>query len=333
MSLPKLLFITALGLSVALGVLVYNKKSKKEPALVEVAVQAITEPVEVALEPVEVRAPLQPPPAPPLLVENPHPQAEAVKIEQSLPLEDHTEELFKRNSSKLKFVETITYKSKVNWLKGRPAWLSDYASHFETSRHFIARSLNGRPDYFKQEIAEGDKFNVYRTDVDLKFHIVVDASLCKLWLYALDGTHNEKVLIKTYQVCMGRPDDSKASGMLTPLGMFTLGDRIAIYKPKVMGYHNSKKVEMVRIFGSRWIPFEKEVAKTTAPAKGFGIHGVPWTDQGKELKQDKSSLGKYESDGCIRLSTEDMEEIFAIIITKPAVVEIVKHFHDSVLFK
>lgn len=333
MSLPKLLLVTALGLSVALGVLIWNKKSRKEQVIAQVAVQAITEPVEVPLEPVEVRAPLQPPPAPPLLEEPFHPAPEAIAIETSLPMEDHTDELFKRNNNKFKFIETVTYKSHVNWLKGRPAWLSDYASHFETSRHFIARSLNGRPDYLKQEISEGDKFNVYRKDVDLKFHIVVDASLCKMWLYALDETHKEKILLKTYPVCMGRPDSSKPSGMLTPLGVYSLGERIAIYKPKVMGYHNSRKVEMVRIFGSRWIPFEKEIAKTTAPAKGFGLHGVPWTEQGKELKQDKSSLGKYESDGCIRLSTEDMEEIFAIIITKPAVVEIVKHFHDSVLFK
>ena len=46
-----------------------------------------------------------------------------------------------------------------------------------------------------------------------------------------------------------------------------------------------------------------------------------------ELVPDESSLGKYESDGCIRLSNSDMEELFAIIITKTREVEIVKDFH------
>jgi hypothetical protein len=122
--------------------------------------------------------------------------------------------------------------------------------------------------------------------------------------------------------------------LLTPLGTFSLGSRVAIYKPKVSGFHNGKKIEMVRVFGSRWIPFDKEIANTTAPAKGFGLHGVPWVENKKgELIQDKNSLGKYESDGCIRCATDDMEEIFAIVITKPTVVEIVKNYNESSLFK
>ena len=63
-------------------------------------------------------------------------------------------------------------------------------------------------------------------------------------------------------------------------------------------------------------------------ARGFGIHGVPWIENGQnELIPDESSLGKFESDGCIRLANADMEELFAIIITKPTTVEIVKDFH------
>lgn len=343
MSLPKLLMFTAVGLSLLLGGMIWAKQSKKESQTVansQFVVQTAMEPVEIELEaesrptqkeipkPIEVQ-PVREEPKPP--VETPKPVLKEKASEA--PEANRIDELFKKGDSKLKFIDTITYKSRVNWLKGRPAWLSDYASHYETSRHFIARSLNNKPDYFKQDIAEGDRFNVLKEGVDLKFHLVVDTSQCKMWLYAIDNTHKEKTLLKTYTVCLGRPDSSKASGLLTPLGTYSLGNRIAIYKPKVMGYHNAKKVEMVRIFGSRWIPFEKEIANTTLPAKGFGIHGVPWTDQGKDLVQDKSSLGKYESDGCIRLSTEDMEEIFAIIITKPATVEIVKNFNDTTLFK
>ena len=35
---------------------------------------------------------------------------------------------------------------------------------------------------------------------------------------------------------------------------------------------------MIRVFGTRWIPFEEELDDTTASAKGLGIHGVPWTE-------------------------------------------------------
>lgn len=348
MSLPRLLAICGALLFGVIFVMALFKGDKAEEASVittspittKVSAKAPTE-VILNLEPVASSTHATPNP---IVVSKPKELAPVVvtKSETSpaqdnkkvdVPNEDRMEELFKKGSSPFKFIETVTYKSRVGWQKGRPAWLSDYAAYYETSRHFIARSLNGKSDYFKQDINEGDRFNAFKKDVNLKFHLLVDASLCKMWLYAIDGTHNETTLLKTYNVCLGRPDSGKTSGLLTPLGRYTLGSRIAIYKPKVMSYHNGKKIEMVRVFGSRWIPFEKEIADATAPAKGFGIHGVPWIDKKGELSQDKSSLGKYESDGCVRLSTEDMEEIFAIIITKPTEIEIVRHFNESSLRK
>lgn len=344
MSLPKLLTYCGIFLFGLIFILAFYKggASESAPKASEVKIAKV-----VAKQPIEV--PLDVKPADPIVPVakvkvTPPPQPAPIKNEVILAIEpkdvsltpdvNRIEELFKKNGSTLKFVDTIVYKSRVPWQKGRPAWLSDYASFYETSRHFIARSLNGKPDYMKQDLAENERFNVFRKDVKLSFHLVVDASLCKMWLYAIDETHQEKTLLKTYTVCLGRPDNSKTSGLLTPLGKYSLGSRVAIYKPKVMGYHNGKKIEMVRVFGSRWIPFDKEIANATAPAKGFGLHGVPWVDTAKGgLAQDKSSLGKYESDGCIRLSTEDMEEIFAIIITKPTEIEIVRHFADASIHK
>jgi lipoprotein-anchoring transpeptidase ErfK/SrfK len=153
-----------------------------------------------------------------------------------------------------------------------------------------------------------------------------------MWLYALSGEAREKILIKTYPVSLGRPDSTKESGILTPLGKFKLGSRIAIYKPKVIGHYKGQKTEMIQVFGTRWIPFETEIGETTLPAKGFGLHGVPWV-KGKngELEEDNSSLGKFESDGCVRMATSDMEEVYAIVITKPAYVELVKDFSQSEL--
>lgn len=251
-----------------------------------------------------------------------------------LPDANRIEEFFNKDGKTLPIVETITYKSRVPWLKGRPAWLSDYASYYETSRHFIARSLNGKPDYLKQELAEGDRFNVFRKDKTIQFHLVVDTSRCKMWLYCLDLEEQQKILLKTYSVGLGRIDSSKTSGLLTPLGNYTLGDRIAIYKPKVIGTHHGKKIEMITVFGTRWIPFEKELEGCTAPAKGFGLHGIPWfIDTDGQLKENISSIGKYESDGCIRLSTADMEELFAIIITKPTIIEIVPDFSKAAFYQ
>ncbi len=254
--------------------------------------------------------------------------ASSVQIEP--PEVDRVEMLFNKTGPKFPFVETIVYKSRVPWQKGRPAWLADYATHFATSRHFIARSLNGKVNYTKQDLAEGDRFNVFRKDCDITFHLVADLSRCRLWLYCCDIDKHVRYLIKTYQIGVGRRDQTCTSGLLTPRGVYSLGNKIAIYKPKMQGFYNGKKVEMLRVFGTRWIPFEKEIKGCTAPAKTLGIHGVPWTPSANgDLVEDLSSIGKYESDGCVRLATSDMEEIFAIIITKPATMELVADFNEA----
>lgn len=247
-----------------------------------------------------------------------------------LPEANRIQEFFTRTGQKFPIVTTITYKSRVPWQKGRPAWLSDYAAHYATSRHFIARSLNGKPDYFKQDVSEGDRFNVFNPDKRFHFHLLVDTSRCKMWFYYTDLDTNEKVLIKTYQVGLGRIDSTKPSGLLTPHGKYTLGDKIAIYKPKLMGYHNGKKVELIRIYGTRWIPFDKEIGESTASPEGFGIQGVPSIlNEAGELVENNDSIGKYESDGCVRLASQDMEELFAIIITKPTTIELVRDFYEA----
>lgn len=249
---------------------------------------------------------------------------------ENIPYADRIEELFRKVNPKLPIVETITYKSKVDWLKGRPAWISDYAAYYKTSRHFIARSLNGKRDYFKQNVAIGDRFNVFKLDKDLSFYLVIDTTRSKMWFYYYDKGAGEKVLLKVYDVGLGRIDNLQASGLLTPLGEYKLGEKVAIYKPGKMGLYQGNKVEMMRIFGTRWIPFEEEIKDCTAPAKGFGIHGAPWSENAKgELVENSSGIGRYESDGCIRLKSEDIEEIFSIILTRPTNVILVKDFFDA----
>jgi hypothetical protein len=245
---------------------------------------------------------------------------------------DRVFQLFTTSSSKLPIVETINYSSSVPWIKGRPAWIADYANYYNTSRHFIARSLNGKNDYFTQKVSEGSKFNVFRKDKKIQFYLLVDVSLCKMGFYYVDLDTNERILLKTYRVGLGRLDSTQPSGTLTPLGRYSLGDRVAIYKPGMTGAYQDQKVEMIRVFGTRWIPFDRELERATAPAKGYGIQGAPWIDSGTgQLVENKEVIGAYASDGCIRMDSEDIAELFAIILTKPTFIEIVKNFHEAKL--
>ena len=317
MSFPKIILWMGIVLFVVIGITALFKRPKKEkiPQLQETeVVQEI------------------------LLKENEITSQEIVEIEkeeekqEDLPDANRIDQLFLTNLSKLPFVETITYTSRVPWLKGRPAWIADYATYYDTTRHFIARSLNKKADYFTQKVYPGDRFNVLRKDIDLHFHLLIDLSRCKLWFYAFDKEANERYLLKTYVVSIGRKDAKTASGYLTPIGKYTLGEKVAIYKPGTMGFFKEEKIEMIRVFGTRWLPFDKEVEGCSDIAKGYGIHGSPWIEDTKKsshLVESKEKIGQYDSDGCIRLASEDIEEIFSIVITKPTIVELVKDFYDA----
>lgn len=245
---------------------------------------------------------------------------------------DRVYQLFNKGEPKLPIVETITYSSRVPWLQGRPAWIVDYASHYKTSKHFIARSLSNGTDYEKQEIADGDQFNVLRLDKDFNFYLVVDLHRCQMWFYYIDLDTNERVLLRKYSVGLGREDTMTASGYKTPLGKYLLGPKVTTYRPGVTDYYMGKKTEMIRVFGTRWIPFEKEVGHCTAPAKGFGIHGAPWdVEEGGKLRENLSTLGEHSSDGCVRMSNQDIQEIFSIVVCRPTYIEIVDDFYKAEL--
>lgn len=239
--------------------------------------------------------------------------------------------LFTTGGKKLPIVETIRYKSRVPWLKGRPAWITDYASHFSTSRHFIARSLNRKRDYETQKISSGDQFNVFSSDKEIQFYLVVDLSRCKMWFYYHDLDADERFLLKTYRVGLGRFDSDSHSGLLTPKGQFLLGEKVSIYKPGMVGYFHEEEVEMVRVFGTRWLPFAEEISGEGDSPRGYGFHGAPWIFDGDAYHEASETIGTYDSDGCIRLSQADIEELYAIVITKPTIVEIVNDYKEAQL--
>lgn len=330
MSLPRTILFSSLGVFVIIGAVATfkrvsrpSKESAKVVKATDIPQLRETLPPPVFQKTVSTPAPLQPK----LEI-----KSGTTPMGDDFPNIDRMFQLFTTGPTKLPIVETVTYSSTVPWLKGRPAWLADYAVHFATSRHFIARSLNGRPDYFSQKVTQDSRFNVFRKDKRINFYLLADLSRCKMGFYYVDLDTNQRVLLKTYPIGVGKLDPEKASGSLTPIGKYSLGNKIAIYKPATEGLFQDKKVEMITVFGTRWIPFGDELEGCSATAKGFGLHGVPWThEENGQLVEKRNCVGKYDTDGSIRLASEDMEEIFAIVITKPSYIVIVKDFHDAKL--
>ncbi len=260
-------------------------------------------------------------------------------------IQDSIKVLFEK-PSRCPIVETVRYTSRVSWKPKKSAWLVDYAHHYKTPLEFIYRSLNGPiltangqvAGYSEKPVtvSEGTEFNVFRKDINFHFYIVVSFASSKLRLYYILPEEKKAVFLKSYPICLGRKDGGKASGSLTPFGLYQLGLKVASFQPNMMGPYKGKQVEMIQVFGTRWMPFEREVDQKacTEPAKGFGIHGTPMRrmPDGK-IVEDASSIGKFESDGCIRLSKKDIEELYSFVSTRRAYVEIVPDFAHSRLMK
>ncbi|MCH9609912.1 MAG: hypothetical protein S4CHLAM45_13620 [Chlamydiales bacterium] len=283
---------------------------------------------EMAIEPIEV-----------VEVSSASTEAKSEKLfprsdESELPEEvDRLSQLFQPFPPLPSIVETISYTGRVPWVEGRSAYLGDYALRYKTSKHFISRSLNGMGKYLSDTVSKGNRFNVLRTDKEIEFHLILDLSRLKLWAYAHDVTEEEHLLLKSFPVCAGQLSSDAPSGCLTPTGTFLLGDEIAVYKEGMSGTRYGRSIEMVSVFGTRWIPLSREIANCTGSCKGLGIQGVPWKrdSESGEIYEDRSCIGTYQSEGCIRLLTEDIEELFAVIVSRPTYIHIVADFVDASL--
>lgn len=242
-------------------------------------------------------------------------------------------QLFQPYPPVLPIVKTIEYTSRVDWLIGRAAYLGDYASHFKTSKHFISRSLHGMGNYLSDAVSKGDRFNVLDPDKEIEFHLVLDLSRLKLWTYYFDVAADRRGLLKSCHVCAGKLNSATSSGSNTPFGTFMLGNEIAVYNNESLGHRFGEQIKMCTVFGKRWIPLSREIADCSAGCKGLGIHGAPWitNEQTGELMEDRSCIGQYLSSGCIRMVSEDIEEIFSVIVSRPSYIHIVKDFVDAKL--
>ncbi|MCI0381607.1 MAG: L,D-transpeptidase [Chlamydiae bacterium] len=333
MSFPKFIFIGSIFLFISIAILGIIKKNSSNKRQVEGlptvsgAEKSIADPSKMELEVEAQEAQI---PTISIVKNGPNfKKSRPVDLADDFPNIDRIYQLFTTGPTKLPIVETITYATSVPWLKGRQAWLSDYASYFATSRHFISRSLRGKPDYFSQKISPGNRFNVFRRDKNFNFYLLVDVSRCKMGFYYIDLDTKQRILLKTYPVGLGKKEGDETSGKSsTPIGKFMLGNKIAVYKPKNTGYYKDQKVEMVQVYGTRWLPFKSDSGDSfSSLKKGLGIHGLPliYNEEG-QLVEQQDLLSDYKSDGSICMSLDDVEELFAIIITKPTVIEIVPDF-------
>ncbi len=115
-----------------------------------------------------------------------------------------------------------------------------------------------------------------------KFSIVVDKSQNLLMLYS-DGE-----LVKTYKVSTGKDDK-------TPEGEFKIVTKLK--NPTF--FHNGKAIppgDPDNILGTRWLGLDYGNGS-------YGIHGTTHPE----------SIGTYETNGCIRMKNEDVEELFALV--------------------
>ncbi|HHY73127.1 MAG TPA: L,D-transpeptidase [Bacillus bacterium] len=99
---------------------------------------------------------------------------------------------------------------------------------------------------------------------------------------------NEGKLQKIYTVATGQEDD------LTPLGKFTI--TVKAINP----YYRKKDIPggaKENPLGTRWIGFDAE----NTDGRIYGVHG----------NNNPDSIGKYITQGCVRMYNEEVEEIFS----------------------
>jgi len=253
-------------------------------------------------------------------------QASANKMDnQSILQVNRIDRLYSKNGSKFPFVETVTYTHQVPWMKGRSALMSDYARHYKTSTHFISRSINGGEEQGAR-LLQGDSFNVISTEKNIQFHLVVDLSRCYMHMYAYDADSGERYLLKTYSVAVGELDTNKNSGCATPMGNYRLSNRVGIYKPGHIAKVNGQELELVQVYGTRYIPFGNDYTVC-------GIQGVPQAvdpETGKLVEVD-NLIGQHATSGNISMRACDVEELFSIVTSRSSSIQIVKDFTDAEL--
>ncbi|MBL7157457.1 MAG: L,D-transpeptidase family protein [Candidatus Omnitrophica bacterium] len=151
--------------------------------------------------------------------------------------------------------------------------LAGIASKFNTTVELLKRSNTLKSDL----ILPGKSLKVSK----IKFKILVNKSENILALKKQTGE-----TIKTYIVATGE-------NLTTPTGTFKIEEKLISpvwYKVGAVVKPDSAEYEL----GSRWIGLS---------ISGYGIHGT----------NNLASIGKHITKGCIRMSNDDVEELYAIV--------------------
>jgi len=169
------------------------------------------------------------------------------------------------------------------------------AYKYHTTASFIAKA-NGRD--LKWSLVPKQRITVPKID---SYRIAVSKDDLYLYLHAGAGQ-----FIKRYRVGIGRMDH------LTPPGSYVIW-----HKLKSPPWHDRETGRIVKPddpeypLGTRWMTLGR--ADDPDAFSRLGIHGT----------NEPNTIGKRESDGCVRMLNEHVEELF-IIVPKGTPVEIVE---------
>jgi len=217
------------------------------------------------------------------------------KVPDANPLWQKIVKLLGDANTKIFFSDYPFPEKKVNYHVKPNDGLRKIAMAHNTSVEAVQRSNNMKLTDFNVQL--GKTFNIYVG----KWEIVISKS--RRMLYLFDG----RKLFKAYPVGIGKQGR-------TPTGSFKTGGK----RKNPDWYSPHGKIPYGKpgnVLGTRWIRLNPN-GKTSRPVSGLGIHGT-W---------DPTSIGKAESNGCLRLQNKDVEELFAIIPNerKPVPVTIIK---------
>ena len=176
---------------------------------------------------------------------------------------------------KLLFSSTVTPKSILYEIRPGDT-LNKIAREHKTTVELIKKS-NNISDAF---IIVGRKIKVWNAP----FNILIDKSQNTLLL------KTDEEVVKTYIISTGKNN-------CTPVGTF----KIDIKQVNPTWFKAGAIVppeSSENVLGTRWMGFDR-----TGAGAGYGIHG---TTEPKEL-------GKQVTQGCVRLSNADVEELYSII--------------------
>lgn len=161
--------------------------------------------------------------------------------------------------------------------------LGKIASKYNTTYELVML-VNRKP---RTNIRVGERLKI----IEGTFDILVDKSDYKMTLLLNDH------YVKQYDIGTGKNDK-------TPVGEFEIAEKM-IEPTWYSGDGVYPYGTPENVLGTRWIGF-----KDKPGYYGFGIHGTA----------DPESIGKSESNGCVRLRNEDVEELFVFVTDKTKVV-------------